>query len=404
MWEDSTWVAKAQKVMVWGASFSELLSYHRWNGESWDSYMVTQDEQGSVTRLHDADGNEVERVEYDPYGARTVYVPAGGGSYTAMAQSSVGLEVGYTGHRHDPETGLIYARNRYLHTEWGRFMTVDPIGSWADSANLGNPYAYVGNNPASAADPSGKLSLFGTGAGGRGDAYLGGGGGFGGFGFDNISGMGTGGALSGGPPTGPDPDLIYSGSGATISTPGDAQASGTCTQEDPQLTLCEVLARELDKLANEALDWGDFLEAAENSCGYGERYNLGHALYDKNRKSDNPLPLGFADEVAANARDNMAHYLSGHAFGQIALVAQYHIDLLELLTEGDEEKEQNRAEIAADCYTGAALTMLVIKLNLEDSNRFWPIASDDTAWSASKHLVGGLWREFFCKRRDQSRG
>ncbi|MBK8977672.1 MAG: RHS repeat-associated core domain-containing protein [Planctomycetes bacterium] len=205
VWEDSTWVAKAQKVMVWGASFSELLSYHRWNGESWDSYMVSQDEQGSVTWLHDADGNEVERVEYDPYGARTVYVPAGGGSYTAVAQSSVGLEVGYTGHRHDPETGLIYARNRYLHTEWGRFMTVDPIGSWADSANLGNPYAYVGNNPASAADPSGQLSLFSTGAGGRGEAYAGGGGGgFGGFGFENISGTGMDGALAGGPPMGPD--------------------------------------------------------------------------------------------------------------------------------------------------------------------------------------------------------
>jgi RHS repeat-associated protein len=153
-------VARARKVMVWGAEFSEILSYHRWEDQGtgqwdWSSYMVSQDEQGSVTWLHRADGSEVEAVEYDPYGKRTVF-PAAGGS---QARSTVGFDVSYTGHRIDHETGLIYARNRYLHTGWGRFVTLDPLGAWADGGNSGNGYGYVGNVPTGATDPLGLLSV-----------------------------------------------------------------------------------------------------------------------------------------------------------------------------------------------------------------------------------------------------
>jgi RHS repeat-associated protein len=154
-------VAQARKVMVWGARFSEILSYHRWEDQGsgqwdWTSYMVSQDEQGSVTWLHRADGSEVEAVEYDPYGKRVVF-PAAGGS---QGQSTVGFDVSYTSHRIDHETGLLYARNRYLHTAWGRFITLDPLGAWADGGNFGNGYGYVGNMPTMASDPLGLLSVF----------------------------------------------------------------------------------------------------------------------------------------------------------------------------------------------------------------------------------------------------
>jgi RHS repeat-associated protein len=116
--------------------------------------MVSQDEQGSVTWLHRADGSEVEAVEYDPYGKRTVFPEAGG----SQPRSTVGFDVSYTGHRIDHETGLIYARNRYLHTGWGRFLTIDPLGAWVDGDNSGNGYGYVGNMPTGATDPLGLLS------------------------------------------------------------------------------------------------------------------------------------------------------------------------------------------------------------------------------------------------------
>lgn len=127
--------------------------------------MVTQDEQGSVTALHDAAGNLIERVEYDPYGERTVF-PAGGGS---QEHSSVGLDFSNTTYRHDQETGLLYGRNRYLHTGWGRFATMDPAGPWADASNAGNAYASVGNAPTTMVDPLGLWSVA-AGSGGGGPA------------------------------------------------------------------------------------------------------------------------------------------------------------------------------------------------------------------------------------------
>jgi RHS repeat-associated protein len=49
--------------------------------------------------------------------------------------------------RVDAETGLLYMRNRYYHVGWGRFLSIDPLGAWVDSATLGNAYAYGGNRP-----------------------------------------------------------------------------------------------------------------------------------------------------------------------------------------------------------------------------------------------------------------
>ncbi|MBK8980707.1 MAG: hypothetical protein IPM29_32805 [Planctomycetes bacterium] len=157
-------------------------------------------------------------------------------------------------------------------------MTVDPIGSWADSANLGNPYAYVGNNPASAADPSGQLSLFSTGAGGRGEAYAGGGGGgFGGFGFENISGTGMDGALAGGPPMGPDLGLTFSGGagpGSGVgSTPYEHSASECCSQE-PNIVIFIKRLFEC-RMIMMMLDLAERHEADAYEDESGEPYHVG---------------------------------------------------------------------------------------------------------------------------------
>jgi RHS repeat-associated protein len=61
----------------------------------------------------------------------------------------------WKGMRYDPETGLGYRRNRYYSFEWGRFMTRDPLGAWADGFNWGNAYTYVGNSPLGRVDRRG---------------------------------------------------------------------------------------------------------------------------------------------------------------------------------------------------------------------------------------------------------
>src|SRR5690606_17051714 len=51
----------------------------------------------------------------------------------------------------DPETGFVYARNRYYDPEMGRFVSADPLG-YVDGGNL---YQYGLNDPVNGSDPLG---------------------------------------------------------------------------------------------------------------------------------------------------------------------------------------------------------------------------------------------------------
>lgn len=67
------------------------------------------------------------------------------------------------GQEYDQETGLYSLRARYYDPQLGRFLSEDPIGI-AGGLNL---YAYAGNDPVNARDPSGlELTLDGGGGGG----------------------------------------------------------------------------------------------------------------------------------------------------------------------------------------------------------------------------------------------
>ena len=71
-----------------------------------------------------------------------------------VSVSTVGNRFGFSGLPLDPETGLVYARNRYYDPELGRFVSVDPLG-FADGPN---PYVYGLNDPANHSDPLGLFS------------------------------------------------------------------------------------------------------------------------------------------------------------------------------------------------------------------------------------------------------
>jgi len=65
------------------------------------------------------------------------------------------LEFGYQGLPRDPETGLIYFRNRYYDPELGRFISADPKG-YVDGPS---EYAFEMDDPANGADPLGLRDL-----------------------------------------------------------------------------------------------------------------------------------------------------------------------------------------------------------------------------------------------------
>jgi elongation factor Tu len=96
----------------------------------------------NVTAITEPTGIVVDRYNYGDYGA-------------PFATSTIGNPYLFSGRRYDAETGLYYYRSRYLDPRAGRFIQRD-LGIWSDPANLGNAYAYAGNNPFSAVDPFGR--------------------------------------------------------------------------------------------------------------------------------------------------------------------------------------------------------------------------------------------------------
>jgi RHS repeat-associated protein len=94
-------------------------------------------QQGTPLATADASGVVLSTSDYKPYGSQVLGSPAGG--------------LGYTGHVDDPDSGLVYMQARYYDPVVGRFLSPDPTGKKTEFSE----YAYVGDNPVNAVDPTG---------------------------------------------------------------------------------------------------------------------------------------------------------------------------------------------------------------------------------------------------------
>jgi RHS repeat-associated protein len=102
-----------------------------------DRRYLFADHQGSVIAQAGSSGVMLAKNSYDPYG-----IPAAANSD----------RFGFTGQTWLRELGLNYYKARVYSPRLGRFLQTDPI-FYADDLNL---YAYVGNNPVNATDPTGR--------------------------------------------------------------------------------------------------------------------------------------------------------------------------------------------------------------------------------------------------------
>jgi RHS repeat-associated protein len=116
------------------ARIDEVLNVVNEGGKQW----YQADALGSVYALTNQAGALVGNQNYDVFGAPT---PAPTGP--------AGQPFGFTGREHELDSGLVYARARYLNPAVGRWDRPDPLGM-IDGPNV---FAYARNNPVAFADP-----------------------------------------------------------------------------------------------------------------------------------------------------------------------------------------------------------------------------------------------------------
>jgi RHS repeat-associated protein len=109
------------------------------------------DALGSIETVSDANAHVVAHYEYSPFGARRTSPDIASPSGQAPADT----RLGFTGHEHDDEFGLINMRGRMYDPALGRFLSPDPLISQPGSGQAYNRYSYVSNRPTTLTDPTG---------------------------------------------------------------------------------------------------------------------------------------------------------------------------------------------------------------------------------------------------------
>jgi RHS repeat-associated protein len=131
-----------------GSSTDELLASWVLDASGKDTPSIyLHDHLNSVTATTQADGTPSQIQRFSAFGQQQT-LPG-----TTSANTTNRLK--YTGRELDDDSGLYYYRARWYDPSTGRFISEDPIG-FQGGINL---YAYVGNNPLNANDPSGNQSV-----------------------------------------------------------------------------------------------------------------------------------------------------------------------------------------------------------------------------------------------------
>jgi RHS repeat-associated protein len=102
---------------------------------------IHTDGLGSPIARSDATGHLISRTRYEPYG-----LTAAGAVPT----------IGFAGHVNDADTGLVYMQQRYYDPVAGRFLSIDPVTTDANTGGSFNRYAYASNRPYKYVDPDGR--------------------------------------------------------------------------------------------------------------------------------------------------------------------------------------------------------------------------------------------------------
>lgn len=112
-------------------------------GDTNATYYYAMSEPGHVSALLNTNGSIAAQWRYGPFGA------------IESSTGNIAQSMKFMGREHDATTGLYYVRARWYDASLARFISSDPIGLEGGI----NTYAYVGNAPMDARDPSGLQTL-----------------------------------------------------------------------------------------------------------------------------------------------------------------------------------------------------------------------------------------------------
>jgi RHS repeat-associated protein len=125
------------------------------------TYFVHHDHLGSARLMTSLSGSVVDCGDFLPFGEQQSYTG------TTPCVNNNDTTHKFTGKERDSESNLDYFGARHYSSQYGRFMTPDPIGIFvADVSNpqSWNQYSYVLNNPLNFTDPTGTECVWDDGS------------------------------------------------------------------------------------------------------------------------------------------------------------------------------------------------------------------------------------------------